>query len=237
MPHNLSIEATAAALNQLVVTQERQIQQQLRVGLEFERDLPFVQANNTYMATNATISNMLQPFQGAFTPNNTETWDSVENKLEHGKVDLEFDIIQLEETYDTLLADFFQLDRDPSLWDYAQLVINELVLNKLMEEINTASWAGVRVDPTPGTAGTPNQAWNGYGKVIADAITDGNITPITTGALVANTMEAQVRGFCEDLPAAYRHRPGNIYMSATHAIKYAEDYRDKHQRNIEIITV
>lgn len=235
MSHNISLEAAAVALNQVVVQKDRELQQKMRVGLEFEADLPFVQAEHTYMATNAEISNLLQPYQSQFTPNNTETWDSVENTLEHGKVDMEFDIAQLEELYDTMLANYFELDKSPDLYDYAQLILNELVQPKLMEEINDASYNGVRANPTPGTAGNPRDSWNGYKKIITDAVAAGSITPIATGALQEATMEEQVREFCAGLPEAYRFRPGIIYMSATRALQYAEDYRANHPRQVDIV--
>jgi len=235
MAHSIDIEATAVALNQTLTTRDQEIQQQLRVGLEFEKDTPLLPSDKIYMAPNVTISNTLQPYQSAFTPNNTETWDSVENTLQLGKVDMEFDIDELEEFWDTLLGEFFQLDRSPDMYDYAMYIMNNVVNPKLMEEMNTASWAGERVDPTPGTPGAPNETWDGYKKKIADAVTAGQLTPIATGALVATTMEEQVRDFCAGLPAAYRFKPGTIYMSATRAIEYAEDYAASHPRAIDIV--
>jgi len=234
MAHTFSIDGTAVALNQVLVTKERDIQQQLRVGLEFEREFTFQPTEHTYCAPNVVLGNTLQPYQAAFTSNNSETWDSVENTLEHGKADILFDAIQLEEAWDTLLANFFELDKSPDMWDYANYVIQNVVMPKLNEEINKASWSGVRVDPTPGTPGTYLEAWNGYAKVIADAITASSLTPIATGALVAGTMESQVRTFCAGLPEAYRFRPGKIYMSATRALQYAENYRTNHSYTSEV---
>ena len=234
MAHAFSIDGTAVALNQVMVTRAQEIQQTMRVGLEFEREFPFVPTEHTYMAPNVAISNLLQPYQPAFTSNNTETWDSVENTLEHGKSDIEFDALQLEEAWDTLLSNYFELDKSPDMWDYANYVLKQVVMPKLMEEINEASWAGERVDPTPGTPGTYLESWDGYKKKIADAVTAGSLTPIATGALVAGTMEEQVRTFCAGLPDAYRFKPGKIYMSSTRAIQYAEDYLSNHNHTNEV---
>ena len=57
MAHNISIEATAVALNQVLVTKEKEVQQAMRIGLEFEREFPFVPTEHTYVAPNKSISN------------------------------------------------------------------------------------------------------------------------------------------------------------------------------------
>jgi hypothetical protein len=234
MPHQITLEETSEVLNQRIAEMDPMIHQKLRTGLEFEADLPVVLAENTYIAKNAEITKLLQPYQPGFTPHNSETWDAVENRLEHAKVDLLFDAAELEELYDSLLANWFELDKEPTEWMYADAVINQLIVPKLMEEINSASWAGVRVNPTPGTPGDPEESWNGFAKVIADGITAGSTTPIITGALEENTMEEIVREFCAALPAPYRMAPGTIYMSTTRAIQYAEQYRTNHSYLNEI---
>lgn len=236
MAHNISIEATAAALNQFVAQADQQIHQKMRVGLEFESELSFVNTEHTFTAHNIEMSNLLQPYQSQFTPNNTETWDAVENTLQHGKVDIEITAAQLEEFYDTMRANWFQLDRSPDTYDYASLIINNFVIPKFNEELNDASFNGERVDPTPGSAGAFLESFDGYKKKIADAITAGYLTPVTTGALVDTTMEEQVREFCAGLPAAYRHKPGRIYMSATRAIEYSENYQANHPRSADVVS-
>lgn len=236
MAHSITIENTAATLNQVAVTYDRQIHQTLKQGLEFERDLTFVQTEHTFSAANISVTGGLQPYQAAFTPNNEEAFDAVENELQHGKIDLEFDAIQLEEFYDSWAPGWFELDKSPDMWEYSRYVITNHIMPQFMDDLNEASYNGARVAPTPGTAGTATQSFDGYKTKIAAAITAGSLTPIATGALVSSTMHDQVRDFCLQLPKRYRMKAGKIYMSSTRALEYAEDYAANKPRTVEVIS-
>lgn len=235
MAHSISIAGTADTLNQVAVTYDRQIHHAIRQGLEFERDLTFVQTKHTFSAANVTVSGGLQAFQSAFTPNNSESFDAVENTLQHGKIDLEFDIAQLEGFFDSWAPQWFELDKEPDMWDYAKFIIDQHILPQFIDDLNEASYNGVHVAPTPGTPGTATAAFDGFAKKIADAITAGSLTPIATGALAANTMHDQVKDFCRQLPKRVRMMPGVIYMSASRALDYAEDYAANKPRTLEVI--
>lgn len=236
MAHAITIEAAVGTLNQVAAAYDRQIHQTIKGGLEFESRLPMVQADHTFTAVNAEVSDPMQPYQPAFTPNNTENWDAVENVLQHGKVDLEFTAEELEKFYDTWAPNWFELDKDPSMWDYSRVVIEQLVLPRFMDNLNEASYNGVRVEPVAGTPGTALATFDGFAKKIADAITAGQLTTIATGALASNTMHDQVRDFCRSLPKHYRMLGGVIFMSASRAIEYAEDYALNKPRTIQVIS-
>lgn len=236
MAHSITIEAAVDTLNQVAVAYDQQIHQTIKGSLEFESRLPFVQADHTFTAVSAEVTDPLQPYQPAFTPNNAETWDAVENILQHGKVDLEFTAEELEKFFDSWAPNWFELDKDPSMWDYARVVIEQLVLPRFTDNLNEASFNGIRVVPTPGTPGTALQAFDGFAKKIADAVTAGSLTEIVTGALVSTTMHDQIRDFCKSLPKNVRMLPGNIFMSSTRAIEYAEDYATNKPRTIQVIS-
>ncbi|PHN06955.1 hypothetical protein [Flavilitoribacter nigricans] len=236
MAHSISIEATAATLNQVAVTYDRTIHQSLKQGLEFERDLTFVQTEHTFSAANISITGGLQPYQAAFTPNNEEDFDAVENVLQLGKIDLEFDALQLEEFYASWAPQFFQLDTSPDMWEYARYVIVNHIMPQFMDDLNEASYNGVRVNPTPGTAGTATQSFDGFKTKIAAAITAGSLTPISTGALASDTIHDQVRDFCFQLPKRYRMKKGKLRMASTRALEYAENYAENKPRTVEVTT-
>lgn len=225
MAHSITIESAAEGLNQYAVLYESRIEQDMKQGLEFENRLPFVACDRTYSVPNIQVADVLQPYQSAFTPNNTETFDAVENTLQHGKIDLEFDAAQLEEFYDAWAVNWFQLDRSPTEWSYPRYVIENHILPQFVEDLNLASWSGERVSPTPSVAGAASEAFDGYHKKIKDAITAGSLTPITTGALVESTIVTQLRDFVQDIPIPYRMKPGTIFMSTTNAEHYAHQYR------------
>lgn len=235
MDHSITIENTADTLNQVSVTYDRQIHHTLRQGLEFERQLNFVQTDHTYSSANITVSGGLQAFQSAFTPNNSETFDAVENVLQHGKIDLEFDIAQLESFYASWAPKWFELDKEPDMWEYANFVITNHILPQFIDDLNEASYNGVRVTPTPGTPGTATAAFDGFAKKIADAITAGALTPISTGALSADTIYDQVRDYVKQMPKRYRLKSGLIRMASSWALEYAEGYAQENGRTLEVI--
>lgn len=235
MAHSVTIEATATALNQYCTAFAPKINQNLKQDLEFERFLPFVTCERTWVEPNITVGNILQPYQSAFTPNNTESFDAVENTLEHGKADLEFTADQLEKFYDAWACNWFELGKNPTEWNYPRYIIENHILPQLIEDMNLASWAGERVNPTPGTAGTYLQTWDGFKKKIADAITAGKLTPVTSGAIVAADIVEQIRDWVRDLPVPYRYAPGTIFMSITNQQYYADAYSIKHPRASQIV--
>ena len=235
MAHSITIENTADTLNQVAVQYDRQIHHTLRQGLEFESQLSFVQTPHTYSSANVTVSGGLQAFQSAFTPNNAETFDAVENTLQHGKIDLEFDIAQLQSFFDSWAPQWFELDTEPDMWQYAKFIIDDHILPQFIDDLNEASYNGVRVAPTPGSAGTATAAFDGFAKKIADAITAGAVTPISTGALANDTIYDQVRDFVKQLPKRYRMKQGLIRMASSWALEYAEAYAKANDKTLEII--
>lgn len=228
MAHSISVSTTGNALGQYCVRYGDRINQTIRQGLELERDLPKMECDYAYQGQDVSISDVLQPYQKAFTPNNTESFDGVLNILQIGKIDLEFDWEQMETFFTKWKCNWFEAGKHEEEWSYPRYIIDEVILPKLVEELNTVSYNGVYAAPTAGTAGAFLTSFDGYGKKIADSITAGDLTPIVVGALVSTTMVAQVRTFCAGLPSKYRHKKGIIYMSKTNAQIYADDYQAKY---------
>lgn len=225
MAHAITIDAAASGLNQFVQRFGNRINQTLQQELEFERMLPFVDTEYAYTGQDVTIGSILQPYQTQFTPNNSETYDGITSFLKPVKVDLEFSADQLEKFFAKWRANWFTPNPDDTQRGYADYIINNHILPTVAEDLNNASWAGEYSAPTPGTAGAVLESVDGYKKAIADQVTAGRLTPITTGALVENTMVAQVRDFIKDIPEPYRYRSGKIIMSKSNVQKYSDNYR------------
>lgn len=234
MANTVTIAAASTGLNQFVQRNSDRISQSLQVGLEFENDLPFVEADYAYVGQDVAISGGFQPYQAQFTPNNTEAFDGITNLLRPVKVDLQFTADQLEKFFSRWRANWF--NADPSLIQstYAGYVIQNHILPSVIEDMNQASWSGVYSAPTPGTAGAASASVDGFAKTIADQITATRLTPITTGAIT--TMDvATVRAFCADIPEPYRYRQGKIFMSKTHAQSYSDNYKTTYSGNSAVI--
>lgn len=228
MAHAITIGTTGNALGQFCVRYGNQINQTLRQGLEFESDLDMVSADYAYQGQDVDVTDILQPYQKAFTPNNSETFDGVLNTLQIGKVDLSFDWEQLIKFYDKWRCNWFEAGRDPNEHSYPRYIMESVIMPKVMDELNAASWAGEYAAPTPGTAGAFLTTFDGFGTKITAAIANSDLTPIATGVLDASTMVAQVRDMCKALPIRYRYVPGVIEMSKTNAQMYADDYQAKY---------
>jgi len=235
MAHTISIEATAAGLSQFQQRFGTQINQLMRQGLEFESELPFVPAEYAYTGQDVAISDILQPFQHGFTPNNTESYDGITSYLRPIKADLEFTSEQLEKMFSRWKANWWTPDSAQIERGYASYIINSVVVPKLTEELNLASWSGEYVAPTPPTPGAVLESVDGFAKNIADQITAGRLSEITTGALVASTMVDQLRDFVNDIPGPYRYKAGKIFMSKTRAQQYSDAYKLAYNGNSSVI--
>lgn len=225
MPHTVTLTDASNAMNQFCVQFGPRINQIMRQGLEFERDLEQVQCEHTYTGTDVNVSDALQPYQSQFTPNNTEEFTGIDSTLRPAKVDLLFTAAQLEQFFSKWKCNWFTPDPNEIRSTYAGYVIGQHILPKLIEELNLASYAGEYVAPTAGTPGAVLESFDGFETNVLTHISDGRLTPITTGALVESTMVAQVRAFCKAVPEPYRYKTGKIYMSKTNAQKYADNYQ------------
>jgi len=225
MAHTITIDNAATALNQFVTAFGRQIHQNLRQGLEFESVLPFQPCEHSFTDVNVSISGGMQPYQAAFTPNNAETFDAVTNTLRPIKIDLQFDEEQLYNFWTRWQANWFESGRDPNEWSYPRYIIEQVLLDKFREELNTTSWSGVYTAPTAGTPGNYTEAVDGFKKVIEDAITAGDVVPIATGAPTAGGEVEWIESFVASLPGPYRERGGIIFCSESIARKYYQDWR------------
>lgn len=226
MPHSISIEATAAGLNQFNQRFSNKIHDAMRQGLEFESVLPFVQADYAYTGQEVAIGDTLQPYQHQFTPQNEETFDGITSYLKPLKVDLLFTAEQLEKFFNKWRAEWFKPDPADIQVTYAQYVIQNHILPKVTEELNLVSWDGEHAAPTPGTPGAILESVDGFRKAIETHIADNRLSPITTGAIVPSTLVDQVREFCREVPEPYRYKMGKIFMSKTNAQYYADNYQD-----------
>lgn len=223
----ITIDAAAASLNRHHIVYDNTIHQTVKNGIELEQYMRPVVCDHTYTAASAEVSDVLQAYQCDFTPNNDIDFTAIDNSLERMKVDIVFECDQLDEFYDSWRVEWVEDGLARDQWTFPRYVYENFIMPKLIENLDTVSFSGIYVAPTAGTAGLTVNACTGIEKKIQDAVTDGKLTPIPTGALVANTMVNQVETFCDAIPRPYRKMAGVILMSETNADKYWRDYRAK----------
>lgn len=225
MPHSITIAAGAADLNQYAVLYKDGLRDKMRQGLELEGYLPYVSCDYAYSVPNATPANVLQPFQAAFTPVNTEAIDSIENRLQNIKVDLVFDALQLEKFFNKWKTSWFQLGKSPIDWSFPRYVIETIIWPKMIEELNYLSYNGVYAAPTPGTAGAYTTSADGFKKKIEAAIAAATLVAVASGTFTASDIRAKLEAWVDAMPIPYRNTAGVVFMSNTNALKYYRNFR------------
>lgn len=221
----IAIAQTATGLNQVQRTYGAEMHQKLRVGLEWENMLPMRATDNTHVEPNATVTEIIQPYQWQYTPKGGVTFNAVENKLQPIKVDVKLTADEIAVFWDSWKVEWFDVGKDPIEYSFYRYLYEQLYTAKIMEELNQMEWSGVYAAPTPGTAGNSIASMNGLKKKIGDAITAGSLTEITTGPILTGTIVDQIESFCDSIPQPYRDLPGRIIMSSTLARAYWRNYR------------
>ncbi|MEL7118622.1 MAG: hypothetical protein AAFO07_04255 [Bacteroidota bacterium] len=240
MAQVISIDATAQGLNQFSKKVSPKLHSKLRQELEWETFVPFVEADYAYSGEEMEVSDLTQPYQAQFTPNNQESYGGIDNFLRPIKIDTIYTAAQLEKFFSRYRANWFQTDPEKIRNGYFSYILNQIILPKAIEELNDIAWKGEYVAPTAGTPGAVLESCDGFRKFIADQVTAGNLTPLVTGAwpttfTIGNgTIIDYIREACKLIPEPYRYRPGLIHMSKTKAQLYSDDYRDKYQKSVEV---
>lgn len=222
-----AIAAAANSLNREATSYKRKISQDLRQKLEFEKVATPRACDKVWSAPNVTAGEFLQAYQSEFTPKGSVNFDAVENRLQKIKIDIQYNADDLEKFYDSWMVEWFEVGKKEGEWSFPKYIYKEVIMPKVEEELNHNAWHGVRVEPTEGTAGTSISSVDGYNKRIIDAIDDGDLTAIATGAWVESTMVSQVEAFCSGIPSPYKDLPGEIWMAPALADMYWRNHRDE----------
>lgn len=224
----ITIEGTAATLNRYAVQYAKNINQQLREGLFFENHVAARSTDNTYSAPNGVATEFFQPYQPAWTPKGGVNFDALDTKLERQKIDHPITADDLDTFWNSWSVDWAEVGKDEMEWGFVRYFYEKFVIPKAIEEMATNSWSGIYVEPSGAQIGVAQPASamvTGLAKRFADAVTASRVTPIATGAFVANTMVNQIETWCDALPTPYRSKPGKIIMSDSNATAYWRDYR------------
>lgn len=120
-----------------------------------------------------------------------------------------------------------QKGQNPADWPFQAYVISK-VLAKLQQEFEVAAWQGV-AEAVPSSGDYLRQTFDGYLEIIADAVTAGDVTEVSTGAFVAGTIIAQMREMWEAVLPVYKENGTDIFMSYTLYDMYRIAYKDAYK--------
>jgi len=225
----ITIDALAEHLNDHSRMFSTEIMTQTRLGLEMENLLPQrMSTGEYYVVENATADEVLQPYQGTFTPKGAIAHDENTIRTRAIKMDLEFTEKDLELWWNSWMIDRFNPERDPMEWTFPRFIVEKELIPKFNDDLNTVAWTGSYAAPTTGVAGDAVDSVDGFKKVIADAITAGKIPSdnvITTTALSSSNARDKVELFLDSIPEHITKKGGRILMSPTNRRNYFRDYR------------
>lgn len=224
----ITIDALADNLNAHSRMFAQEIQTKSRIGLELEPMLPQRQSSGEYYVVEAAESSeVLQPYQGAFTPKGELTHKEQTIRVRPIKLDLQFTEVQLEKWWNSWQVSRFDVEKDPAAWTFPRFIVEQEILPKFRDDLNRVAWLGQYNAPTPGTAGDAVDSVDGFKKVIADLDTDSKISKVTTGSITSSNIREKVEEFLAAIPEYITAKGGKILMSPKHRRWYVYDYRSE----------
>jgi hypothetical protein len=231
--------ALGNAINAYIVEMAEEWQMPIRNALELETMIDTVYCLETYAETHASFENVVQAYQGKFTPSGNVAIGAVKNTLGKMKSDLHFTEDQFEQFGFSQYPDYHPAGQS-TMEDnkFVQKLLNEFYINQWIHEINEVSVHGVAVAPTVGTAGTVLGSCNGFNKIFADGIVAGNVNTVNTGIITEADIYDQLQSTMDAVLAVqpkFAKMGGSVYMSPEQVIWYSRKYAAKHNNATPII--
>mgnify|MGYP000867390650 CR=1 FL=1 len=178
--------------------------------------------------SDVTVSEVLQPYQDTFTAKGGVTFKPVTISLQQVKVDQSFNPNNLVYSW---LGFLTSNATDRTTWPFVKWFIEVYLLNQVFDDLEKkVIFTGVKVAPTPGTAGAAIEAMDGVKEILKDGIADASITAISVGSVPTDPkdfctyMEEMVAGIDE----TYWGKKTVFNMSKTLAKRYREGRKAKY---------
>lgn len=184
---------------------------------------PMKTDDTVFKLAQATIDDIIQPFQKSWTPNEASAFIANELKLYHLKVDEELYPDDIEASWLGFLA---SNDLDRSKWPLVRFIIEGLYIPKITDNIELKEiFHGVYAAPEAGVAGATGTSMHGLGKMILDGLEDGTVNNIDLGVITAENIFDKVELFVDGISEVYQGVKMEICMSNKWARAYHRDKR------------
>ncbi len=184
---------------------------------------PMKTDDTVFKLAQATVDDIVQPFQKGWTPNEASAFTPNELALHHIKVDEELYPDDVEASWLGFLA---SNDLDRSKWPLVKYIIEELYIPKIIDNIELKEiFKGVFASPTPGVAGATGTSMNGLGIMIRNGLEDGTINNIDLGTLSVENIFDKVEDFVDGISEVYQGVKMNVFMSPAWYRAYMRDKR------------
>jgi hypothetical protein len=193
---------------------------------------PIVTENDVYRSANASLSEIVQGFQKAFTDKGTVTFTPNEIPLRNLKVDIAIYPDELKGNWLGFLTSLTEDERKN--WPIVRYLAEKHVAERIPHDLETqAYFKGVYSAPTPGTATDAVDVMTGLKKIITDGLT-GNMNTVTltnavTAANAFDRIEEFVDGLADLTDKGVRCK---VYMSKKLVKWYLRDKRNTHGTDV-----
>jgi hypothetical protein len=207
----------------------------LRLASETESAGQIIFTDETvYQASEATLTDVLQPWQKGFTPKGDLAFKPVAIPMMKIKADISMYPDEVEGNWLSFLASDTATDR--KFWPVIRYFLEQQLIPKMEEEWEEdVVYKGVYVAPTTGVPGFGSASINGLKKIINDWITAGRITPIASGAPNTNPSiwVKQVNDFVKSINPAYKGKKMELNMSYDLFERFVDGMRELYGNNTD----
>lgn len=221
----LDLTQLATDLGNYTRKYSQDIMKQVFHGIQLESMMtPISGVTDEYVASMATVSEILQPFHADFQAKGTVKFTPRVNKVRQIKGDVL--LSGLDDLHRTYLAFLAEEGVTRDQWPIVRYITQEMLIPKMIEELDTLSATGDFSANTGGTASAMIDSVDGILTIIADEITATNITPIATGAITRANILDKVDAFVDAIPTKEKKALDAILVSETLATWYGRAYKE-----------
>jgi hypothetical protein len=175
-----------------------------------------------YVADEFLLTEVLQPYQKTWTPKGDATFSPEIIKARRIKIDMEFDPVDLERTWEGERIDGSLPEGQELLEGY----IMSQVLAKAKKEIEfQIAFKGKYVTPTTGVPGAAGTSADGLLQIVANAIAAGKIVPVPTGAITPANARESFELLFDSIDSDYQDQDLVALASPQLLRNYKRDYR------------
>ena len=222
----LDVSEVASQLNEYIHTgyNLRDIWKRAMQQLEFEQYM-FKKSGvrGKFSFLNSSSTEVLQPWQKAWTPKGAVAFTPYINEAFHQKIDFTIDNIdEIFDGYLNFMGDETLLRKD---WPLVRYIMEQHIMPQVIEELNIQSAQGVHDAPTPGTAGASIDGANGILTIVENEITATNLDEIVTGAITVSNAVEKTELFLVSIDDKVLKNCKQLFMNKTNARFYHKNYR------------
>jgi hypothetical protein len=222
----INIAATATHLQQRAFEIAAKMNKRLEQDFVTQQHLTIVRTMGDYIAPNIAITEVIQSYQGTFTPKNNVTISSEINSLQQIKVDIDWTEPQLNSLLKKWRPETAQFgDQVTTNRYFTDYLLMEHFYPRMKEELELSiSFKGIYVAPTVGTAGLTINSVDGFRRKIQLGNAAGSLTYYALGTVTPANILASTRSWVRSLPIKYQesNQFDKIFCSQTYLDMFSD---------------